>query len=138
MNWTGRAWNWVTAWPRGFVGWAHTAICALTTEEGRKGWAMLAALGATLQSSAYAGAVLWLVRKNPMLAFWLGAGALLINVIVVTGLMVLLGIKRDVETTITDHGVSARINDFKPVTGPAPVPPAAPPLVPPVITPPTG
>jgi hypothetical protein len=40
-----RIWQFCTAWPRGFIGWLHTAVCALTTEDGRKGWAMLAALG---------------------------------------------------------------------------------------------
>jgi hypothetical protein len=92
------------------LNWLHTAICALTTEDGRKGWAMLAALGCAVTMTAYAAAVLWIVKRNPLLAFWLGLAALGIILIVITGLMVLLGVKRntsvkakDVELTIDDE-----------------------------------
>jgi hypothetical protein len=118
-------WLWCTAWPRGFVGWIHTAVCALTTDEGRKGWAMLAALGCAVMMTAYAGAALWLVKTSPMLVFWLGVAALVINVIVVTGLMVLLGIKRDVDVNASKDGIHGRLNDFGP--SPPPPPPAPPP-----------
>lgn len=98
----------------GLAGWLHAAICALTTDEGRKGWAMLAGLGACVAMTAYASAVLWLVRHSAMLAFWLGLSALGINLIVVTGLMVLLGVRRtirgkdgDREIEISDHDPSA-------------------------------
>lgn len=92
------------------IAWLHTAICALTTEGGRKGWAMLAALGCAVTMTAYAAAVLWIVKTKPMLAFWLGLAALGIILIVITGLMVLLGVRRntaikakDVELTIADE-----------------------------------
>lgn len=107
-------WVWLTAWPRGCVSWFHTALCALTTEEGRKGWAMLAALGCAVMMTAYAGAALYLVRSNPWFAFLLGLAALVINVVVVTGLMVLLGIKRDVDIEGTKDGAKVSINDFGP------------------------
>jgi hypothetical protein len=56
-----------------FFGWVHLAICALTTEDGRKGWAMLAALGCAFVMTLIAVAVLWIVRNNPSLAFTLGS-----------------------------------------------------------------
>jgi hypothetical protein len=87
-------WQWATAWPRGFVAWCHAAICALTTDEGRKGWAMLAALGCCVVMTAEVGFVLWLVKSKPMLAFWIGLSAQGVNFVVVTGLMVLIGVKR--------------------------------------------
>ena len=91
-----RVWAFVTAWPRGLVVWVRTAICALTTEEGRKGWAMLAALGCCVVMTLEVAAVLWLVRKNAMLAFWIGLSAQGVNFVVVTGLMVLLGVRRNI------------------------------------------
>jgi hypothetical protein len=113
----------------------HTAICALTTPEGRKGWAMLIALGAAIQSSTFAGFALYLVRKNPMLAFWLGVIALAINVIVVTGLMVLLGVRRTIKLK-GPHGEELGMDDYDhpqlppsppptPAPAPTPVPPGA-------------
>ena len=92
------------------IAWLRTAICALTTEDGRKGWAMLAALGCAVTMTVYAAAVLWIVKRNPMLAFWLGLAALGIILIVITGLMVLIGVKlntslkaKEVELTIDDQ-----------------------------------
>ena len=106
-------WLFLTAWPRGFVAWVHAAICALTTEEGRKGWAMLAALGCCVVMTGEVGFVLWLVKKNPMLAFWIGLSAQGVNLIVVTGLMVLLGVKRSTHTDVNmgDTKVSIGIDD---------------------------
>lgn len=93
------------------LNWLRTAICALNTEEGRRGWAMLAALGCAVTMTAYAAAVLFLVKNNPWLAFWLGLASMGIILIVITGLMVLLGIRRtttvkakDVEVSISDEG----------------------------------
>lgn len=98
---------------RAFFAWVHAAICALTTEDGRKGWAMLAALGCSVTMTVYAAAVLWIVKGKPMLAFWLGIAALAIILIVISGLMVLLGIRRntslqakDLKLNITDQGGS--------------------------------
>ncbi len=106
-----RWWNplsWPPAIGRGclsLIDWLHLAVCALTTEDGRKGWAMLAALGCAFVMTAYAAAVLWLVRKNPMLAFWLGLAALGIVVVVITGLMVLLGIRRTTDLDLKEGKV---------------------------------
>jgi hypothetical protein len=98
------AWLWITAWPRGFIGWIHDAICALTTAEGRKGWAMLAALGCCFVMTAEVALVLWLVRRNAMLAFWIGMSAQAVNFVVVTGLMVLLGVKRSTKLSVPIPG----------------------------------
>jgi hypothetical protein len=124
-------WLFLTAWPRGFVAWVHAALCALTTAEGRKGWAMLAALGCCAVMTAEVAAVLWLVRKNAMLAFWIGLSAQGVNFIVVTGLMVLLGVKRSTKVSVPLPGggaASLAIDDdgqpvvvtSTPVTPPAP------------------
>jgi hypothetical protein len=91
------------------IRWLHTAICALTTDDGRKGWAMLAALGCAVTMTGYAIAVLWIVKRNPMLAFWLGLAALGIILIVITGLMVLLGVRRN--TAVKGGDVEVSIND---------------------------
>lgn len=80
-------------------------IASLTSEDGRKGWAMLAALGCSFVMTAYAGIVLWLVRNNPSLAFSLGLAAMGIIVIVITGLMWLLGVRRDTEINLKDGTV---------------------------------
>lgn len=90
---------------RSFFGWVHLALCALTTEDGRKGWAMLAALGCAFVMTLIAVAVLWLVRKNPSLAFSLGLAAMATIIIVITGLMWLLGVRRDTEINLKDGTV---------------------------------
>lgn len=95
----------------GLVRWLHTATCALTTEDGRKGWAMLAALGCSFVMTAYAVVVLWMVKGHPMLAFWLGCISLAIVTIVVTGLMVLLGIKRKINVEGDKDGAKLNIED---------------------------
>ena len=87
------------------------AVCALATDDGRKGWAMLAALGCCIVETAIVISVLWLVRRNPMLAFWIGLSAQGITLIVVTGLMVLLGIRRKVEASGNSTGASISIDD---------------------------
>lgn len=94
-----------------FFAWVHVAVCALTTEDGRKGWAMLAGLGCAVAMTAYAASVLWLVRRNPLLAFWLGLSALGIILIVVSGLMVLLGIRRNVTVKGDRNGGEVSISD---------------------------
>jgi hypothetical protein len=87
-------WLWCTAWPRGFVGWLHAAICALTTDEGRKGWAMLAAIGCCFVMTGEVTFVLW-VDVNSWHRFLIAMSAQGVNLIVVTGLMVLLGVRRN-------------------------------------------
>lgn len=87
------------------MGWIHTAICALTTEDGRKGWAMLAALGCSFIMTAIAVCVLWIVRNHPSYAFTLGLAAMGIIVVVITGLMWLLGVRRDTEINLKDGTV---------------------------------
>lgn len=94
---------------RAFFAWVHAAVCALAADEGRKGWAMLAALGCCVVETSITIAVLWLVRRNPMLAFWIGVSGQAITLIVVTGLMVLLGVKRD--TSLKAKDVSLSISD---------------------------
>ena len=105
-----RFWAWLTAWPRGCVSWLHAATCALMTEEGRKAWALVIAWGCGIAMTGYAAAVLWFVRRSPMLAFWLGLSAMGIVLVVITGIMVLLGVRRDIhvkrgdsEGGIEDH-----------------------------------
>lgn len=87
------------------INWLHLATCALTTEEGRKGWAMLAALGCAFVMTAIAVYAMWLVRENPSLAFSLGVAAMVIITIVITGLMWLLGVRRDTEINLKDGTV---------------------------------
>lgn len=82
---------------RTFIGWVHVAVCALTTDEGRKGWAMLAALGCSFVMTGIVLWAMWLVRATPSLAFSLGLAAMGIIVVVITGLMWLLGVRRDTE-----------------------------------------
>jgi hypothetical protein len=143
MSKLGDGWRFATAWPRGFVGWLHAAICALTTEQGRKGWAMLAALGCCVVMTAEVGTVLWLVRTNPMLAFWIGISAQGVNLIVVTGLMVLLGVRRSTKLSVPLPGggtASLGIDDQgQPVVvSTTPITPAAAPPAPPSVPPPAG
>jgi len=90
---------------RSFFGWVNQAICALTTEDGRKGWAMLAALGCAFVMTLITVWVLWIVRNNPSLSFTLGLAAMGIIVIVITGLMWLLGVRRDTEINLKEGTV---------------------------------
>lgn len=96
---------------------------------------MLAALGCCVVMTAEVGAVLWLVRRNAMLAFWIGMSAQGVNFVVVTGLMVLLGVKRKTQLEIPLPGggkASLGIDDegqpvvvtTTPVAAPAPAPAA--------------
>lgn len=126
------AWQWLTFIPRSLVAWLRIATCALTSEQGRRGWAMLAALGCCVVMSAEVGVAMWIDRRNPILAFWFGMSAQLVNLIVVTGLMVLLGVRRNSKVSIplpTGGTASLELDDAgKPVvtqTSPTP-PPAAP------------
>lgn len=111
-----RAWS-------ALIGWVHTAICALTTDEGRKGWAMLAALGCAFVMTAIVVAVLWWVRNNPGYAFTLGLAAMGVIVIVITGLMWLLGVRRDTEINLKDGVV--KTSDASVARAAVPTPPPA-------------
>ena len=131
MIWLGNAWRFCTAWPRGIIGWVHTAVCALNDEQGRKGWAMLAALGCCFVMTAEFAFTMWNARHNAMLSFWMGMSAQAVNFIVVTGLMVLLGVKRKTNVDIPLPGggkISLGLDDSgQPVVvQTTPVPPAAP------------
>lgn len=90
---------------RSFFGWVHLALCALTTEDGRKGWAMLAALGCSFVMTGIVLWSMWLVRTNAPLSFTLGLAAMVIIVVVITGLMWLLGVRRDTEINLKDGTV---------------------------------
>jgi hypothetical protein len=114
MNEVKAFWAWLTVVPRGFMAWVHTAFCALMTEEGRKAWALLMAWGCSVAMTAFTVAVLWFVRKSPMLTFWLGLCAMGIIFVVITGIMVLLGVRR---STHLKHGDSDfSIDDQSPPT----------------------
>lgn len=95
----------IAAGCKSFIGWVHTAICALTTEDGRKGWAMLAALGCSFVMTAITVWVLWIVKEEPEFAFTLGLAAMVIIVVVITGLMWLLGVRRDTEINLREGTV---------------------------------
>lgn len=107
-----------------FFGWVHTAICALTTEDGRKGWAMLAALGCCVIETALVVIVLWLVRKNPMLAFWIGFSSQATILIVITGLMWLLGVRRDTEIDLKEGKIKTSDAAVAQAVTPTVVPPS--------------
>lgn len=115
-----------------FIGWMHVALCALTTEDCRKGWAMLAALGCAFVMTLIAVAVLWIVRNNPSLAFTLGLAAMVIIVVVITGLMWLLGVRRDTEINLKDGTVKTSDSNVAraaatPLEAAAPTEPVTPP-----------
>lgn len=88
-----------------FLGWIRIALCALMTEDGRKGWAMLAALGCAFVMTGISLWSMWLSRENPSLSFALGLAAMVIITIVITGLMWLLGVRRDTEINLKDGTV---------------------------------
>lgn len=88
-----------------FFEWMHLAVCALTTEDGRKGWAMLAALGCAFVMTGIVLWAMWLVRASAPLSFALGFAAMVIIVVVITGLMWLLGVRRDTEINLKDGTV---------------------------------
>jgi hypothetical protein len=67
---------------------------------------MLAALGCCVVMTLYASAALYLVRGNQWMAFWLGLSAMGTNLVVVTGLMVLLGVHRNLTAKRGDTEVS--------------------------------
>lgn len=66
---------------------------------------MLAALGCAFVMTGIAVYVLWLIRGNPSLAFSMGLAAMGTIIIVITGLMWLLGVRRDTEINLKDGTV---------------------------------
>jgi hypothetical protein len=108
---------------------------ALFNIEGRRAWAVMLMAGCAVTMTAYAGFALYLVRKYPNYAFYLGAGALLLVAIVVTGFASLIT-KRDIDVNalgmkfrVSDQQVqeiaSAVVAATPPAPPPAPPPPAA-------------
>lgn len=66
---------------------------------------MLAALGCLFVMTGITVWVLWIVKNNPNLAFTLGLAVMGIIVLVITGLMWLLGVRRDTEINLKDGTV---------------------------------
>jgi hypothetical protein len=110
MNRLNSFWLWLTAWPRGLVSWIHAAFCALLTPEGRRGWAVIIAWGCGVVETAIGAAVLYLVRRNPMLAFWIGLSSQFIVLVVITAFTGLL-VKREIGGSVSKDGGSFTIND---------------------------
>lgn len=92
------------------VRFLHRALCALLDPEGRRAWAVLIAWGCGVAMTLYASYALWLVRKNPMLVFWLGLGGLFIIFVVITAFTGLL-VKRDIGGSFSREGGSFSIHD---------------------------
>jgi hypothetical protein len=105
-----RVWLFLTAWPRGFVGWVHAAFCALLTPEGRRGWAVILAWGCAIVESVFVAVAIYLNRTHPMLVFWLGCSAQFIVVIVMTAITGLL-VKRDIGGSLTKDGATFNAKD---------------------------
>lgn len=91
-----------------FFHWLGTPFRYLFDIEGRRAWAIMLMAGCGVTMSAYAGFSLYLVRHNPNLAFYLGAGALMLIAIIVTGFASLIT-KRDID--LNAFGASMKISD---------------------------
>lgn len=81
---------------------------ALFDIEGRRAWAVMLMAGCAIMMTAYAGAALYIVRNYPDKAFYLGAGALLLLAIVITGFASLIT-KRDLD--LHALGLNLKISD---------------------------
>lgn len=108
-----RFWLFISAGPRAFATWLHAAFCALMTPDGLKAWALIMSWGCSIAMTAYATYALWLVRDRPGFAFWLGTEAMGILLLVITGIMYLLGVKRDIggDLNLKDGTGSLTIKD---------------------------
>lgn len=93
---------------QGFLSACATPFRALTNQDGRRGWALLLMAGGGVAMTIFAGVALWFVRTQPSYAFYLGAGALAIVGIVLTGFAALL-VKRTIRGNI--FGNSFEISD---------------------------
>lgn len=85
-----------------------TPFRILVTQEGRRGWALMLMTGGGIAMTTFAGFALWFVRTDPSYAFYLGAGALALVGIVLTGFAALL-VKRTIKGSI--FGNSFEISD---------------------------
>jgi hypothetical protein len=107
---------------------------ALGSAEGRRAWALMLMAGSNVMMTAYVSAVLWIVRKNPQYAFYLGLGGFFMIAIVTTGFAGLL-VSRAID--LDALGVKLKISDQQmqqiadnvakavPPPPPPPPPPAA-------------
>lgn len=70
----------------------------IMTPDGRRAWGFLAILGGSMVMTLFAWVVLWLVRNEMGLAFWLGMAAMAIIFTCITGFIALF-VKRTVSVT---------------------------------------
>lgn len=109
-----------------------TPFRALKDPEGRRAWALMLMAGCSVSMTAYVVWVLWIVRKNPQLAFYLGVGGFLMIAIVTTGFAGLL-VRRSID--LNALGVKFRVNDQEiqqiadKIVAATPPPPPPPPAV---------
>lgn len=94
-------------WGR-FFHWLGTPFRTLFDPEGRRAWAVMLMAGCGVSMSVYAGFSLFLVRRNPNYAFYLGCGALLLIAIVITGFASLIT-KRDID--VNALGIKFKVSD---------------------------
>lgn len=80
----------------------RSAIAALLTPEGRRGWALALMAGGGVGMTLYALLALWLVRGKPAFVFWLGVLAHLSIIIVISGFGALL-VKRRFVAKLGDN-----------------------------------
>lgn len=111
-----------------FFHWLGTPFRTLFDIEGRRAWAVMLMAGCAITMTAYAGVALYIVRTHPNYAFYLGAGALMLVAIVITGFASLIT-KRDID--LHALGLQLKISDQemqeianKVVAGTPPPPPA--------------
>lgn len=107
---------------------------ALYDLDGRRAWAIILMAGGGIAMTLYACAVLWIVKDHPNYAFYLGAGALLLVAIILTGFASLVT-KRDID--INALGVKFRVSDQQVQDIASAVVAATPPAPPPVVVMPT-
>jgi hypothetical protein len=110
-----------------------TPFRALGSAEGRRAWALMLMAGSNVMMTAYVSAVLWIVRKNPQYAFYLGLGGFFMIAIVTTGfagLLVSRAIDLDalgVKLKISDQQMQQLADKVATAVPTPPVPPAPPP-----------
>jgi hypothetical protein len=76
-----------------------TEIVDLVGSERRRNWGLILLAGGGMAMTVFAGASLWLVREDRDYAFYLGAGALALVGIVLTGFAGLL-VKRTIRGSV--------------------------------------
>lgn len=75
--------------------WRFLQWAGLASHDGRRAWAFLALLGASAVMTAFAAVVLYIVRGDMKLAFWLGVAAHVQILMCLSGFMAMF-IKRDI------------------------------------------